>query len=262
MSEENGRKTIGKKVRFEVFKRDSFTCQYCGEKAPNVVLHIDHIRPVADGGTNEILNLVTSCVACNSGKGARLLGDDSIVERQRLQIEELQERRAQLEMMLQWRDELQSINSDAVDMIAQRIGDRTGWLPNEDGKADIRRWLKRYSVSEIMRACDEAFDAYLVYENDQATQGSWARAFSRIVAMADVGRQEQEKPYIRRLLYIQGIIRRRSKATRYNCVEYLEHVHLCGMSLDDMERRAKGLRTIEDFEGPIDAWLDSIGRPY
>lgn len=44
------RKAISKKIRFEVFKRDSFTCQYCGEKAPDVILHVDHIDPVAKGG--------------------------------------------------------------------------------------------------------------------------------------------------------------------------------------------------------------------
>ena len=36
------RKSISKKARFEVFKRDSFTCQYCGRTAPDVVLHLDH----------------------------------------------------------------------------------------------------------------------------------------------------------------------------------------------------------------------------
>jgi len=32
------RKTISKKIRFEVFKRDSFTCQYCGKSAPEIIL--------------------------------------------------------------------------------------------------------------------------------------------------------------------------------------------------------------------------------
>jgi 5-methylcytosine-specific restriction endonuclease McrA len=64
------RKAIGKKIRFEVFKRDKFTCQYCGEKSPDVILHIDHINPVAEGGGNDIINLITSCVACNLASAA------------------------------------------------------------------------------------------------------------------------------------------------------------------------------------------------
>ena len=48
------RKDISKKTRFEIFKRDSFTCQYCGRKAPDVLLVIDHIEPVSKGGTNDL----------------------------------------------------------------------------------------------------------------------------------------------------------------------------------------------------------------
>lgn len=69
------RKAISKKTRFEVFKRDSFKCQYCGAHPPSVLLHVDHIHPVAEGGTNAIDNLVTACEPCNLGKGARLLSD-------------------------------------------------------------------------------------------------------------------------------------------------------------------------------------------
>lgn len=64
------RKPIGKRLRFEVFKRDDFTCQYCGSHPPKVVLHIDHITPVAAGGGNEIENLITACSVCNMGKAA------------------------------------------------------------------------------------------------------------------------------------------------------------------------------------------------
>lgn len=46
----SARKTITKKTRFEVFKRDGFKCVYCGACAPEVVLVVDHIDPVANGG--------------------------------------------------------------------------------------------------------------------------------------------------------------------------------------------------------------------
>ena len=67
------RRAISKKLRFDIFKRDVFTCQYCGSKPPSVVLEVDHIIPVASGGDNDIDNLVTSCFDCNRGKGARSL---------------------------------------------------------------------------------------------------------------------------------------------------------------------------------------------
>lgn len=64
------------KLRFEVFKRDGFRCQYCGRSPKNdetVVLHLDHIHPKSKGGATTKDNLITSCLECNIGKGNRLL---------------------------------------------------------------------------------------------------------------------------------------------------------------------------------------------
>jgi hypothetical protein len=85
---------ISKKVRFEIFKRDLFTCAYCGSTPPAVVLQIDHIHPVSKGGGSEKDNLITACFDCNSGKSNRLLTavPDSIEQRAQL----LQEKEDQL----------------------------------------------------------------------------------------------------------------------------------------------------------------------
>ncbi len=60
--------------RFSVLQRDNFTCQYCGRKAPDVVLEVDHKVPRSKGGGNEIENLITACQLCNSGKFTRMPG--------------------------------------------------------------------------------------------------------------------------------------------------------------------------------------------
>ena len=51
-------------------------------------------------------------------------------------------------------------------------------------------------------------------------------------------------------------------ARRYNCIDYLEHVHLCGGDLDRMENHAKAITSIDEFESAFDGWLESIGRPF
>ena len=68
------RTSLGKRERFSVFERDGFTCQYCGRMPPEVVLHVDHIIPVYEGGTNDRENLITSCDSCNLGKGKTVIG--------------------------------------------------------------------------------------------------------------------------------------------------------------------------------------------
>jgi hypothetical protein len=59
---------ISKRLRYEVMRRDGHACYYCGRKPPEVKLTVDHVVPVALGGTDEPSNLVSACGDCNSGK--------------------------------------------------------------------------------------------------------------------------------------------------------------------------------------------------
>ncbi|MFI1485696.1 HNH endonuclease [Streptomyces sp. NPDC020747] len=61
---------VSKRLRYEILRRDSHTCRYCGTSAPDVPLRVDHVTPVALGGTDEPSNLATSCEPCNSGKSS------------------------------------------------------------------------------------------------------------------------------------------------------------------------------------------------
>ncbi len=61
---------ISKTLRYEVLKRDNFACRYCGAAAPDAKLTVDHVIPVALGGSDEPSNLVAACSACNAGKSA------------------------------------------------------------------------------------------------------------------------------------------------------------------------------------------------
>ena len=62
--------SVSKRTRFEVLRRDEHTCQYCGQMAPDVTLHVDHVIPVALGGSDKPDNLVTACKDCNLGKAS------------------------------------------------------------------------------------------------------------------------------------------------------------------------------------------------
>ncbi|MFF7327213.1 HNH endonuclease [[Kitasatospora] papulosa] len=70
---------VSKRLRYEVLRRDNHTCRYCGATAPDVPLRVDHVTPVALGGTDTPNNLVTSCEPCNSGKSSATV-DSALVE--------------------------------------------------------------------------------------------------------------------------------------------------------------------------------------
>jgi hypothetical protein len=71
---------VTKRTRYEVLKRDNHACRYCGATAPDAILTVDHVTPVALGGTDDPSNLVAACRDCNAGKastspGAALVAD-------------------------------------------------------------------------------------------------------------------------------------------------------------------------------------------
>lgn len=169
------RKNLSKKIRFEVFKRDKFTCQYCGRSVPEVILHVDHIVPVSKGGKNDILNLITSCQECNLGKGARELSDDSIVKKQQRQIQEMAERNEQLEMMLEWRNSLDVLCDREVDAVNDRISSISDWKANDNGKKKLKKMIKEFSIQLVLDAVDIAFDKYY-----DGSEESWCYAFNKI----------------------------------------------------------------------------------
>ncbi len=55
--------------RREIFRRDGYTCQYCGRSSAR--LTIDHVIPRERGGRTEWTNVVTACPECNQKKGNR-----------------------------------------------------------------------------------------------------------------------------------------------------------------------------------------------
>lgn len=57
--------------RANIYARDDYSCQYCGEVFPTSDLTFDHVVPVAHGGRKDWENIVTCCVGCNRRKGGR-----------------------------------------------------------------------------------------------------------------------------------------------------------------------------------------------
>ena len=169
------RKLLSKKTRFEVFKRDKFTCQYCGSSAPDVVLEVDHIVPVAEGGTDDIMNLVTSCFDCNRGKGKTSLTDDSAVKVRKAQLDKIAERNEQIEMMYEWQLELANGFDRQVGRIADLIEEITGYIVSDDAREDIRDLVTRFGFDVVIDSTRIALTTYRTGDEDEMDY-----AFSKI----------------------------------------------------------------------------------
>lgn len=106
------RKSISKRRRFEIFKRDRFICQYCGRRPPTVVLQLDHVIPVCQGGDDSTANLVASCEDCNAGKSGVPL--DQAIEAVETEVERGRERLAQMKAVQKLAIEERKLSEEGV----------------------------------------------------------------------------------------------------------------------------------------------------
>jgi len=63
------RKTTVRFSKGNVFLRDKFCCQYCGQKVTRASATLDHVLPTSHGGKTTFENTVTACGPCNAAKG-------------------------------------------------------------------------------------------------------------------------------------------------------------------------------------------------
>lgn len=167
---------LSKARRFEIFKRDRFTCQYCGRKPPEVVLHVDHVVAESVGGSSEDENLVTSCQDCNLGKSDRPLG------LLRVSVGMSAEDRAErLEQMVE-RQKVLAQEREVVDEWVEGVVRFWAKLDGQDVEAEVwnvphgleastRRFLKKLIFEEVLEAVQISFDKF------PAGIGNWFQRF-------------------------------------------------------------------------------------
>lgn len=147
------RGSLSKRVRFEIFKRDDFTCQYCGKHPPEVVLEVDHIQPVATGGTDEPGNLITACFPCNRGKAAVELSDRA--KPLAVKAAEVAEREEQLrgyqEIMEARRHRIEQETWDVIEALQPGVTSfRRDWIQS------IKKFLETLGFHEVLEAAEIA----------------------------------------------------------------------------------------------------------
>lgn len=145
MKRRKRRTSVSQKLRFEVLKRDDFTCQYCGRKAPEVTLEVDHVDPVARGGVGDVLNLVSSCRDCNGGKGARVISDQSVIAAQVKEVERRDEKLREIERLAKLSRETESFHEQEHARVIGHWLELSEWCCRltEEAKDRLRRELKK-----------------------------------------------------------------------------------------------------------------------
>lgn len=184
---------MSKKIRFEIFRRDNFTCQYCGRRTPEVVLELDHIIPKSKGGKDEMQNYITACFDCNRGKGARVLSTPVFRDDLKNDVENLKEKNKQLKeyyRLIAEIEEYEAINvQEILRYFTQQIGGK--WSINERSHVTIKYFLRKLSISEIKYAIDRTLLKF--HDTDLDEEGHAYGFFKYFCAICHNMIKENEK---------------------------------------------------------------------
>ena len=156
MASSSKRVALSKKTRFDVFKRDGFICQYCGSHPPKAILECDHINPAAEGGTNDIDNLVTACIDCNRGKAAVPLSvvPQSLAEKAALVAEREAQLRGYSEVM---QAQVNRLEDETWDVLDQLFNGKES-IPR-DAFLSTRRFIEKLGFFVVREAAEIALAA-------------------------------------------------------------------------------------------------------
>lgn len=237
---------LTKKQRFEVFKRDKFTCQYCGRSAPDVLLEVDHIHPVSKGGEDDILNLVTSCHDCNAGKSDRLLSDDAVVQKRKAQLDELQDRREQIEMLIEWQTELANTDEATLAKLADIWASMVKpFSLTASGLAELKKTYLKYGVMPVIEAMKTSVGQYLEYDNatGEPSLASVERAWSKVERICRFEALARKDPDLAERWHVVNILAKRvSYVNKQEALELVRIAHECGVEYDALRSIAAQAR--------------------
>ena len=212
--------------------------------SPDVILEVDHIKPVAKGGDNSMLNLITSCKDCNRGKRDKELSDDTAVKKQQVQLQELAERKEQLEMVLMWRDGLKEIEAESINAVEKIFVDRTGCNLTDDGKEKVRKWIKEFSLIEVLNATEIALNQY--YDKSKI---SIAFAFNKISGICHNTRIQKNDMTPFYTNYILKALRNREFDFNENAVrKFIKNNVKDEYAFDDVKTAVKVAKNYSQFQ--------------
>lgn len=141
---------VSTRTRFEILKRDSFRCRYCGADPTKGVLHVDHVIAIANEGTDDPANLVTACRDCNLGKAAVPLEARKFAPPQ--SPDELLEQAEQIRGYLAAQKSLNSAQQETTESLLAQWDDEVSsrWPTGLRGK--ITNALRLLTIAEVSRA--------------------------------------------------------------------------------------------------------------
>ena len=206
-----------------------------------------------------ILNLITSCSDCNAGKSDRRLSDTSVIDKQRQQLEELQERKEQIEMMFQWQRGLLDLDDEVIAQLAGFWSEQIpGFSLNEHGLKELKSLRRRFDISEILQAMKVAVEQYVAFSDGKPTHESVELAWKKVGGICVTHKRARDNPALSRTYYIRGILRNRlNYCNEVMALQLLKKAVALGASIESLEEHSKSVRNWTQWRLEIDGFIST-----
>lgn len=183
------RKAISKKLRFEVFKRDSFRCRYCSRGVESSILEIDHILPVSKGGQNNDLNLITACFDCNRGKSKNELGCSALtIVDHKQEVKKMKEQRLQMEAYVVFQKERSDFESQLSSLALKAFTEMKTYNYLPDGaQTSVSAFIKSIGFEETKLSADIAVSSFRERRNNNPWKYFCGTCWNKIKAATKNG---------------------------------------------------------------------------
>ena len=177
------------------------------------------------------------------------------------QARAIEERRAQLDMMIEWREEIVGLQDEAVDALDRRIVARTGLSMDEEYRQRMRRWVRHYGLAVVFEALEDALDQMLEWRDGVVLLASWERAFASIPQVVELRQVARDKPHFREFVYICGLLRRRLPyLNELRCLRLMEDGLGAGASIEAMKAFARTVKSWTAFRKGLEEFISDYGR--
>ena len=241
--------TFDKQLQYRIFGRDNFRCVYCENSVPEVVL--DAVTESGNEDQEGIDGYITVCDKCfdlffaDGEKGNHELPQTTDTPGE------------QADMMIRWHRESQDSKNKCLRYAIEHFETRAECDLSDRGRKIMEKLIDMYPFKLILVSIEAACSQYLVPEEDGYNHESINKAFNYVEKICYVKSSAKDKPYLKDLFYVRGILKNRfSYVDLVESMRLLEDAYKTGYSIDTLKRIAKECTCWSNWRLSMEELLD------
>ena len=162
-------------------------------------------------------------------------------------------------MMMTWHKDLLSLDDTAVEEAAEYWASLISpFHLTDQGKTGLGKLVRKYGLKELIESMRIAADQYVEYQQGKPTEDSVEKAWDYVGRIARMRLADQEKPHIKDLLYIRGILRKRlSYCDERRALEILQEAFESGIEIEELKSIAKHSISWSSWQGDMEELYDN-----